>query len=165
MHTHAQTLTPVSIFIKLAKMVRSSVVERFGTGYFGDKRKKKSTVPKTATDTVEEERTKRKDSESDPMKALQRMLLTVVSKVMKLDIATNFMYPVDRKVFPDYYDAVNTPMDLTSLKELIPTFKSKEDFMSTAVLISLNCAHYNDPESQIVSDAQVSFLASYVCCR
>ena len=72
---------------------------------------------------------------------------------MKLDEAEPFLYPVDGKIFPEYYQIIKHPMDLSTLKEKIPSYETKEDFLDDAALIASNCATFNAPESAIVEAA------------
>ena len=72
---------------------------------------------------------------------------------MKLDEAEPFLYPVDGKIFPEYYQIIKHPMDLSTLKDKIPSYETKEDFLDDAALIASNCATFNAPESAIVEAA------------
>lgn len=73
---------------------------------------------------------------------------------MKMPEAEPFLYPVDSQVFPEYYETISHPMDLSKLKENIPSYESKDDFLADAILISLNCAEFNDPAAEIVKASE-----------
>ena len=89
-------------------------------------------------------------SQSSEYKDLAKTLKAIVAKVSKLDVAEPFMYPVDGRTFPDYYEMIKHPMDLSTLKDKIPSYESKEAFLADAELIESNCRKYNLPESDII---------------
>jgi len=68
-------------------------------------------------------------------------------------VAEPFLYPVDSKVFPEYYMAIKRPMDLDTLRESVSSCGSLEEFVATARLIWENCRAFNDPCADIVAQA------------
>ena len=85
---------------------------------------------------------------------LVRALKYAVGKVAKLDCAEPFLYPVDSSVFPEYYKMIKHPMDLDTLKQNIPSYATKEDFLADAELIYSNCKAFNVPGSEIIGQAK-----------
>ena len=83
---------------------------------------------------------------------------------MKLPEAEPFLYPVDGSVFPDYYETIKRPMDLTTLKDNLASYESKEAFFADAKLIASNCARYNAPGSDIIamSEAVVATIKEMI---
>jgi hypothetical protein len=54
-----------------------------------------------------------------------------------------FRFPVDSEKFPDYYDVIENPMDLQSVKEKLTTYKSPLEFYDDMKLIFDNSRAYH----------------------
>jgi hypothetical protein len=97
------------------------------------------------------ERKKTGDVESTDISKLRAFMKVVVGKLMKAPNSEPFLYPVDSSVFPEYYVAIEHPMDLTTIKDRIPSYCMFEDFLADLSLIWKNCMSFNAPESDIVT--------------
>jgi hypothetical protein len=82
---------------------------------------------------------------------LRAFMKSTVGKVMKAQHADIFLYPVDSSVYPDYYEAIEHPMDLTRIKDRIPSYCKFEDFLVDLSLVWRNCRKYNAPGSDIIA--------------
>ncbi|VDK79899.1 unnamed protein product [Litomosoides sigmodontis] len=73
----------------------------------------------------------------------------------KRRIATAFMLLPSRKDYPEYYDHIEKPIDLTTIKHKIETdqYLSTSDFMKDMDLLVHNAWDFNEPGSQIYRDA------------
>lgn len=149
--------------MSVVAFIKEQVVEKYGEKFlvqFGDKvkRKRKKSVdvsfsPPQALpedESQEGQEYSKIDSQSDLIKVLK----SIVTKASKLPYAEPFLYPVDSRVFPEYYEMITNPMDLSTLKEKIPTFESIDTFLNTVTLISGNCVKFNSPGSDIIKDAK-----------
>jgi len=85
----------------------------------------------------------------------------IISKLQKHKSATPFLLPVDRNIYPQYYELIPKPMDLSTLKTKLN--KGKYDkvskFESDTRLIFRNCYTFNDSSSFLSQQAHI--LESY----
>eukprot|EP01038_Epipyxis_sp_PR26KG_P005944 gene5944-8193_t len=80
-------------------------------------------------------------------------LKSLVNKMAKNPLAIPFLYPVDARVYPEYYDMIQNPMDFTALKSKLPDYKYLQDGLNDIRLIWDNCMIFNQEGSQIYADA------------
>ncbi|CAG9540476.1 unnamed protein product [Cercopithifilaria johnstoni] len=73
----------------------------------------------------------------------------------KRRVATAFVFLPSRKDYPEYYDHIEKPIDLTTIKHKIETdqYTSTSDFMKDMDLLVHNAWDFNEPGSQIYRDA------------
>uniref|UniRef100_A0A915PSR4 Protein polybromo-1 n=1 Tax=Setaria digitata TaxID=48799 RepID=A0A915PSR4_9BILA len=73
----------------------------------------------------------------------------------KRRIATAFMFLPSKKDYPEYYDYIERPIDLTTIKQKIDTdqYVSSSDFIKDMDLLVHNAWDFNEPGSQIYRDA------------
>ncbi|VDO49938.1 unnamed protein product [Onchocerca flexuosa] len=73
----------------------------------------------------------------------------------KRRVATAFMFLPSKKDYPEYYDYIEKPIDLTMIKHKIDTdqYISSNDFMKDMDLLIHNAWDFNEPGSQIYRDA------------
>ncbi|VDK76275.1 unnamed protein product, partial [Onchocerca ochengi] len=73
----------------------------------------------------------------------------------KRRVATAFMFLPSKKDYPEYYDYIEKPIDLTMIKHKIDTdqYISSNDFMRDMDLLVHNAWDFNEPGSQIYRDA------------
>lgn len=66
-----------------------------------------------------------------------------------------FIKPVDRDEVPDYYVAITSPMDLTTMEERLEqgTYATPNILIDDLKLIFSNCRKYNDPTTVYVKCA------------
>lgn len=74
---------------------------------------------------------------------------SVLDEVMKLDISIYFKVPVDTKVYTNYLQIIQTPMDLSKIKKNLKQqkYKTKKEFIEDLNLIWNNCKKFNVEES------------------
>lgn len=60
-----------------------------------------------------------------------------------------FLRPVDRNAIPDYYKAITSPMDLSTIEEKLDNgvYSTSKDFIDDFKLMFSNCRQYNDSKS------------------
>ncbi|RYG58628.1 hypothetical protein EON64_21120, partial [archaeon] len=63
--------------------------------------------------------------------------------------AEDFMYPVDRSVYPEYYEVIKSPMDLSTWSKGIPRYTFLFEALSSLRLIWANCLMFNQASSDI----------------
>uniref|UniRef100_A0A1I7S1Y9 Protein polybromo-1 n=1 Tax=Bursaphelenchus xylophilus TaxID=6326 RepID=A0A1I7S1Y9_BURXY len=70
-------------------------------------------------------------------------------------ICKEFLFPPSPKDFPEYYEAIKNPIDLTQIKHRIQNgdYKVSDEFMDDIRLMCRNARHFNEPGSQIYKDA------------
>ncbi|KIJ31276.1 hypothetical protein M422DRAFT_186180, partial [Sphaerobolus stellatus SS14] len=56
-----------------------------------------------------------------------------------------FLKPVSKTDYPDYYEIIESPMDLGSMMKIVKArkYKSKQEFAADLDLIWKNCFQYN----------------------
>lgn len=97
------------------------------------------------------ERKKTSEIEQTDISKSRAFMKIVIGKLMKAPNSEPFLYPVDSSIFPEYYEAIEHPMDLTTIKDHIPSYCKFEDFLADLSLIWKNCMSFNAPESDIVA--------------
>ena len=97
---------------------------------------------------------------------------SLVSSLIKNPLAEPFLYPVDSRflilkyilfvfcyflfvfrVFPEYYEFIEYPMDLTTLKSKISTYITIEEVITDLRIIWDNCRNFNSEGSDITKVA------------
>ncbi|XP_065332811.1 ATPase family AAA domain-containing protein 2-like isoform X1 [Cloeon dipterum] len=108
--------------------------------------------PKKLTEK-EEEALRRTEEHS--LRELRIFLRQTLDKLMKLKSFSIFMNPVDEEEAPDYYQIIENPMDMSTIREKIDrhAYNCAEDFLKDIDLISQNCLEYN-------SDRQLRAVAN-----
>jgi len=99
-------------------------------------------------------RSKRKSIDGDGISNEHLIALkSIIKQVMKHELAEPFLYPVDSKVFPEYYEVIDSPMDLTTALEKLPEFKSVEQALENLNQIWENCRKFNQENAPIIESA------------
>ncbi|KAI8872750.1 the Bromodomain of peregrin, partial [Ramicandelaber brevisporus] len=72
-------------------------------------------------------------------------LRSVHDNVTRLDIQDVFAEPVPISVYPDYYETIKKPMDLSTMSSKINNFEyiTFDEYLSDINLIISNCHKYN----------------------
>ncbi|KAG9322513.1 hypothetical protein KVV02_001255 [Mortierella alpina] len=106
---------------------------------------KKAPPPQPRVPTTEEKKLLREHDEY-VLRELRISLRTVVDELFKERKFKPFFRPVEPEEFPDYYDIVKKPMDLTTVSDKINDFMylDVKEFLSDIDLIADNTRLYND---------------------
>lgn len=51
--------------------------------------------------------------------------------------------------YPDYYEVIKRPIDLTKIQQKLQSYESLEDMVADCVLMFDNACKYNEPDSLI----------------
>lgn len=81
------------------------------------------------------------------------ILKSITKQLMKHELAEPFLYPVDSNVFPEYYDVIDNPMDLTTAFEKLPECKTVEQALNNLNQIWENCRKFNQEGAPIIDSA------------
>jgi len=83
-------------------------------------------------------------------------LSVVLRELSLMDDATPFLVAVDEDVVPDYYDVIETPVDISSMREKLQNgaYLSKDAFASDLRLMESNAVAYNGAKSVIAKMAR-----------
>ncbi|KAF9569579.1 ATPase AAA domain-containing protein 2B [Mortierella alpina] len=106
---------------------------------------KKAPPPQPRVPTTEEKKLLREHDEY-VLRELRISLRTVVDELFKERKFKPFFRPVEPEEFPDYYEIVKKPMDLTTVSDKINDFMylDVKEFLSDIDLIADNTRLYND---------------------
>jgi hypothetical protein len=78
---------------------------------------------------------------------------TVLNLILKKSESKDFLYPVDRKQYPLYYEVIRNPMDLKTVQNRLYPYKVVNEVLSDIRLVWDNCRKFNQPGSEIYVDA------------
>lgn len=92
------------------------------------------------------------DTKSDPSTLLEPMRI-IIGHLLKKSDSKDFLYPVDRKQYPLYYDVIRSPMDLSTVQNRLNPYKLVDEALSDIRLVWDNCRKFNQPGSDICLDA------------
>ena len=98
-----------------------------------------------------------------PKEAMRKRMKMMYNSVLKykskegIEIIGMFMEKPSRREYPDYYEVIANPIDMTTIDERIRMggYKSEDEFMSDMKLMFSNCRKYNEEGSDIYEDANV----------
>ena len=90
----------------------------------------------------------------DPKRVLYNTLLKYENSA-GVQIIGMFMEKPSRKDYPDYYEVIQSPIDMNMINDKIKKsmYKSTEEFIQDCRLMFNNCRQYNEEGSDIVKDA------------
>jgi hypothetical protein len=96
---------------------------------------------------------------------LQKMK-NILQRLSKHRHAYFFLEPVDPIALniPTYFDIIKTPMDLSTIKTKLPSYKVPEEFAHDCRLVFSNCKTFNSPETlvyQIAVEMEHAFEADW----
>lgn len=68
-----------------------------------------------------------------------------------------FMEKPSKKLYPDYYQVIQEPIDLLTIEAKIKNeqYNSEEELVSDFKLMFANCRQYNEEHSTIYEDANI----------
>ncbi|VBB33061.1 unnamed protein product, partial [Acanthocheilonema viteae] len=146
-----------SVWKKLQKIGGSTSTQTSGSGV----KPESSVVPSSSAESSEFRRRGSNRGCSDEMLAVFRSKVKILWNAVynhmdgKRRVATDFMFLPSRKDYPEYYDHIEKPIDLTTIKHKIETdqYTSTSDFMKDMDLLVHNAWDFNEPDSQIYRDA------------
>lgn len=93
---------------------------------------------------------------TDPLVILSAMFEEVLNEMRQLPDSEPFHLPVNAKNVPDYYNIIQNPMDLQTIKQNIrdKRYKSREEFLNDISLIVKNSELYNGINHMITALAK-----------
>jgi ATP-dependent helicase STH1/SNF2 len=80
-------------------------------------------------------------------------------------IAEIFEELPDEEEYPDYYEVIDNPIALDTMKQRIDggEYKSVDDFEADLILMVDNAKTFNEPESQVHVDAMEIMVCYFHC--
>ena len=140
---HAEEIKRRSLVLKVPKdQVRNAKRRRAGTVVHCDylKRKERSVNRRRI----------------DPVITLSTIFEEMLNEMREMSDAQPFLFPVNIKQVPDYYNIVNHPMDLSTIRDNLrqKKYQSREEFLSDISLIVENSKLYNGSKSTLTVTAQ-----------
>ncbi|KAG7166143.1 transcription initiation factor TFIID subunit 1-like, partial [Homarus americanus] len=140
---HAEELKRRSLVLKVPKdQVKNAKRRRAGTVVHCDylKRKERSVNRRRI----------------DPVITLSTIFEEILNDMREMSDAQPFLFPVNVKQVPDYYNIVNHPMDLSTIRDNLrqKKYQSREEFLSDISQIVENSRLYNGVKSTLTVTAQ-----------
>ncbi|XP_068208830.1 transcription initiation factor TFIID subunit 1 [Palaemon carinicauda] len=140
---HAEEIKRRSLVLKVPKdQVRNAKRRRAGTVVHCDylKRKERSVNRRRI----------------DPVITLSTIFEEMLNEMREMSDAQPFLFPVNIKQVPDYYNIVNHPMDLSTIRDNLrqKKYQSREEFLGDISLIVENSKLYNGSKSTLTVTAQ-----------
>ncbi|XP_047488468.1 transcription initiation factor TFIID subunit 1-like isoform X2 [Penaeus chinensis] len=92
----------------------------------------------------------------DPVITLSTIFEEMLNEMREMSDAQPFLFPVNIKQVPDYYDIVSHPMDLSTIRDNLrqKKYQSREEFLSDISQIVENSKLYNGVKSTLTVTAQ-----------
>jgi hypothetical protein len=87
------------------------------------------------------------------------LCLKILNEIKKHRASWIFAKPVTEDIAPGYFTIIKTPMDLTTITDKMPSYKSKAEFVSDMRLMFSNCTLYNGPQNPFSEASEI--LRSY----
>ncbi|XP_003736702.3 transcription initiation factor TFIID subunit 1 isoform X2 [Drosophila pseudoobscura] len=100
---------------------------------------------------------------TDPVVVLSSILELILNELRTMPDVSPFLFPVNSKKVPDYYQVVTKPMDLQTMREYIRQrrYTSRQMFLEDLKQIVDNSALYNGAHSAYTVAAQRMFESCY----
>lgn len=94
--------------------------------------------------------------DDDDQVALSFILENIVNQLKAVENAWPFINPVNKKFIKDYYEVIETPMDLSTISNKIQKhmYQNREAFVQDVRLIHQNSIKYNGPTSNITGTSK-----------
>ncbi|KAF7268302.1 hypothetical protein GWI33_018568 [Rhynchophorus ferrugineus] len=88
---------------------------------------------------------------TDPVVVLSTILENILNEMRDMPDVQPFLFPVNQKIVPDYYNIVQRPMDLQTIRENLrqKKYQSREEFLADVNQIVENSTVYNGPKSSL----------------
>ncbi|CAL4123197.1 unnamed protein product, partial [Meganyctiphanes norvegica] len=92
----------------------------------------------------------------DPVVTLSTIFEDTLNDMREMIDVQHFLFPVNQKILPDYYNIIHNPMDLSTIREnlRIKKYQSREDFLSEISQIVENSKIYNGLKSILTGTSQ-----------
>ncbi|XP_018009322.1 transcription initiation factor TFIID subunit 1 [Hyalella azteca] len=133
---------------------RDSLSSDFGAvGGRGSKRRRAGTV--VHCDYLKRKHKSVNRRRIDPVITLSTILEDILNQMREMPDAQPFIRPVNPKLVPDYYNLVEAPMDLSTMRENLRQrkYQSREEFLSDVSQIVENSKKYNGEASTLTVTA------------
>jgi hypothetical protein len=77
--------------------------------------------------------------------------------LIKHELAEPFLYPIDSSVWPEYYELISRPIDLTTIKVGLKdgNYSTVESVLNDIRLVWDNCRNFNSAGSDIINQADI----------
>ncbi|XP_025829249.1 transcription initiation factor TFIID subunit 1 [Agrilus planipennis] len=93
---------------------------------------------------------------TDPVVVLSTILESILNELRDMPDVQPFLFPVNSKQVIDYYNIIQRPMDLQTIRENLrqKKYQSREEFLADINQIVENSSLYNGPKSSLTVAAQ-----------
>ncbi|KAK9885772.1 hypothetical protein WA026_013642 [Henosepilachna vigintioctopunctata] len=93
---------------------------------------------------------------TDPVVVLSTILENILNEMRDMPDVQPFLFPVNQKLVLDYYQIIQRPMDLQSIRENLrqKKYQSREEFLADVNQIVENSTLYNGPKSSLTIASQ-----------
>ncbi|XP_050421868.1 transcription initiation factor TFIID subunit 1-like [Adelges cooleyi] len=93
---------------------------------------------------------------TDPLVVLSTIFESILNEMRGMPDVTPFLYPVNAKLVPDYYNIVQRPMDLQTIRDglRLKKYQNREEFLSDVNQIVENSTLYNGAKSSLTVAAR-----------
>ena len=95
--------------------------------------------------------------DDDDMVALSFIFTTVVEdRLMKVEGSYPFHNPVNRKLQKNYYELIQSPIDLSTMLKKVKEhrYQTRAEFEADVELMAANCEQFNGPQSSLTQTAR-----------
>ncbi|KAK4872343.1 hypothetical protein RN001_014372 [Aquatica leii] len=93
---------------------------------------------------------------TDPVVVLSTILESILNELRDMPDVQPFLFPVNSKLVIDYYNIIERPMDLQTIRENLrqKKYQSREEFLADVDQIVKNSSRYNGEKSSLTVAAQ-----------
>ncbi|XP_031356543.1 transcription initiation factor TFIID subunit 1 isoform X2 [Photinus pyralis] len=93
---------------------------------------------------------------TDPVVVLSTILESILNELRDMPDVQPFLFPVNSKLVIDYYNIIERPMDLQTIRENLrqKKYQSREEFLADIDQIVKNSSRYNGEKSSLTIAAQ-----------
>nr|CDS28243.1 transcription initiation factor TFIID subunit 1 [Hymenolepis microstoma] len=141
---------------------RVSTTEKGGAG--GGTARRRSTIPSAADDDYPTTAIKHRGNRRriDPIVSINHIFEEIYKGLISIQGSKMFMHPVSKKDFPNYYNLIEHPMDLSQIRMKINNnvYQTRQEFMKDVNLIRENSEKFNGQHSSFteIASKMLSFL-------
>ncbi|XP_050296996.1 transcription initiation factor TFIID subunit 1 isoform X2 [Anthonomus grandis grandis] len=145
--------TKVKLSSKLIKhaeeMKRRSLLLKVPKDALGKKRRR--VLPDSHCDYLKRPSKSANRRRTDPVVVLSSILEVILNEMRDLPDVQPFLFPVNPKLVMDYYNIIQRPMDLQTIRENLrqKKYQSREEFLADVNQIVENSTLYNGPKSSL----------------
>lgn len=91
---------------------------------------------------------------------LQASIRHILNNLSKLEHADAFLYPVDSRQYPEYYEFIKKPVDITYIKDNLNKYSTVNEVLTDIRLMWENCREFNIEGSEIISWSEELAMAT-----